>query len=194
MLEKHKSILADGRKIFINSIPGQKLPDKELKELEDYVSARPGSIVVELTERSEIDDDDLTAMKKTYKRIGVETAVDDYGTGYSNVANLLRYTPDYVKIDRALLSGIQDSPQKQHFVRDIIEFSHKNGIKALAEGVETSEELEAVIRLGADLLQGYYLAMPGKDMVQTISSLVSDEIKKYALLKNSTSSENPSAV
>ncbi len=194
VLEKHKSILADGRKIFINSIPGQKLPDKELKELEDYVSARPGSIVVELTERSEIDDDDLTAMKKTYKRIGVETAVDDYGTGYSNVANLLRYTPDYVKIDRALLSGIQDSPQKQHFVRDIIEFSHKNGIKALAEGVETSEELEAVIRLGADLLQGYYLAMPDKDMVQTISSLVSDEIKKYALLKNSTSSENPSAV
>ena len=149
----------------------------------------PGSVVVELTEQSEISDSELDHMKATYERMGIETAVDDYGTGYSNVSNLLRYTPNYVKIDRALLSGIQDSPQKQHFVRDIIEFSHNNGILALAEGVETTEELKTVIMLGADLVQGYYLAMPGKDMVQSISSMVVDEIKKYALLKDSSEKE-----
>ncbi|SCW64516.1 diguanylate cyclase (GGDEF) domain-containing protein [Ruminococcaceae bacterium YRB3002] len=190
VMETHKSILKDGKKVFINSIPGHMLSDNDIKMLEECVSKLPGSIVVELTEQSEISDDELEHMKKTYERIGIETAVDDYGTGYSNVANLLRYTPDYVKIDRALLSGIQDSPQKQHFVRDIIEFSHKNGIKALAEGVETSEELHTVLELGADLLQGYYLAMPGKDMVQTINSLVVDEIRRFSLIKESSGSKN----
>ena len=181
----HKSILSDGRKVFINSIPGHMLTDEDIKSLEEYVYSMPGSIVVELTEQSEITDDELRRMKDTYERIGIETAVDDYGTGYSNVSNLLRYKPDYVKIDRALLSGIQDSRQKQHFVKDIIEFSHDNGIKALAEGVETSEELRTVIELGADLVQGYYLAMPGKDMVQSINSLVTDEIRKLSMLKKS---------
>ena len=190
VMEKHKAILADGKKIFINSIPGHMLTDKDIKMLEDHVNSMPGSVVVELTEQSEISDDDLERMKLTYERIGVETAVDDYGTGYSNVSNLLRYTPDYVKIDRTLLSGIQDSPQKQHFVRDIIEFSHNNGIKALAEGVETSEELKTVMMLGADLIQGYYLAMPGKDMVQSISSLVVDEIKRYAMLRDSSKKDS----
>ena len=186
VMESHKNILSDGKKVFINSIPGYMLTDEDIKQLEDYVTTMPGSIVVELTEQSEISDDELEHMKLTYEKIGIETAVDDYGTGYSNVSNLLRYTPDYVKIDRALLSGIQDSPQKQHFVKDIIEFSHENGILALAEGVETSEELKTVIMLGVDLVQGYYLAMPGKDMVQSISSLVVDEIKKYSMLKDST--------
>ena len=190
LMKAHKAILSDGRKVFINSIPGYMLTGGDIKKLEELVASMPGSVVVELTEQSEITDDELDIMKSTYKRIGIETAVDDYGTGYSNVSNLLRYTPDYVKIDRALLSGIQDSPQKQHFVRDIIEFSHKNGIKALAEGVETSEELKTVIMLGADLIQGYYLAMPGKDLVQSINSLVSDEIKKYAMLRDSAENDD----
>ena len=187
LMEKHKAILSDGKKIFINSIPGYMLSDNDIRILENYVAANPGSIVVELTEHSEISDAELIHMKNTYKRIGIETAVDDYGTGYSNVSNLLRYAPDYVKIDRELISGIQDSPQKQHFVKDIIEFSHNNGIKALAEGVETSDELMTVIKLGADLVQGYYLALPAKEMVQSISSLVFDEMKKIVMLIDSLS-------
>ena len=185
-MKLHKAILADGKKIFINSIPGYLLSDKDMKILEEYVKNRPCSIVVEHTERSEISDDQLERMKSVYSKIGIETAVDDYGTGYSNVSNLLRYAPDYVKIDRALLSGIQDSPQKQHFVRDIIEFAHNNGIKALAEGVETKEELRTVIMLGTDLIQGYYTARPAKEMVQSINARIADEIRKYASIRAST--------
>ena len=70
-------------------------------------------------------------------------------------------------------------------MKDIIEFSHDNGIKALAEGVETSDELRTVLALGVDLVQGYYLAMPAKEMVQSINSLVVDEIKRFAKLKGS---------
>lgn len=183
---KHKAILSDGKKIFINSIPGHMLSDKDIKMLEDLIESMPASVVVELTEQSEISDGELEHLKETYNRMGIETAVDDYGTGYSNVSNLLRYAPDYVKIDRALLSGIQDSPQKQHFVKDVIEFAHSNGIVALAEGVETTEELRTVIMLGVDLLQGYYVAMPAKEMIQSINSQIADEIRQYSKLRDSS--------
>ncbi len=183
-MKKNEGTLRAGKKVFINSIPGFTLRGEDLKLLEDYVGVHPSSIVVELTEHSEVTDDDLKQMKTDYERIGIETAVDDYGTGYSNVANLLRYAPDYVKIDRELLSGIEDSPQKQHFVRDIIEFSHENGIKALAEGIETREELKTVVMLGVDLIQGYYVGMPAAEMVQSVNSLVVDEIHRFSSLKD----------
>ena len=177
--------LSGGKKIFINSIPGYLLKGEDLEALSAHMKSHPNSIVVELTEHAELEEEDLKAMKQTYEQIGIETAVDDYGTGYSNVSNLLRYLPNYVKIDRALLSGIEDSPQKRHFVKEIIEFSHDNGIKALAEGVETSAELKTVITLGADLIQGYYIGMPAPEMVQSINSQVVDEIHRFDALRNS---------
>lgn len=179
-MKKNSGKLSGGKKIFINSIPGYLLNEDDITVLEKYMSDHPDSIVVELTEHSEVSDDSLHRMKKTYEMMGVKTAVDDYGTGYSNVSNLLRYEPDYVKIDKALLSRIEESPQKQHFVRDIIEFSHDNGIKALAEGVETEEELRVVIQLGADLVQGYFTARPEREMIQSIDSRIAESIRRYS--------------
>ena len=179
-MKKNKGKLTGGKKIFINSIPGYLLKEEDIFVLESYVSEHPDSIVVELTEHSEVSDESLRIMKKTYEKMGIKTAVDDYGTGYSNVSNLLRYEPDYVKIDRALLANIEESPQKQHFVRDIIEFSHDNGIKALAEGVETEDELRVVIQLGADLVQGYFTARPQKEMIQSIEAGIADSIRKHS--------------
>ncbi|MBR3532660.1 MAG: EAL domain-containing protein [Clostridiales bacterium] len=179
-MRNNENALSDGKKVFINSIPGCMLNDDDLKMVEEYMTGHPGSVVVELTEHSEMSDDELGRMKQIYERMGIKTAVDDYGTGYSNVSNLLRYLPDYVKIDRALLSGIEVSPQKQHFVREIIEFSHDNGIVALAEGVETEAELNTVIALGADLIQGYYTGRPATDMVQTIDPDVVKKIRDLA--------------
>lgn len=168
------------RKVFINSIPGVKLKAEVFSQVDGMLSANSESVVVELTEEAEIKDQDLEEMKNRYKELGIETAVDDYGTGYSNVSNLLRYMPDYVKIDRSLLSEIQDKPQKQYFVREIIDFCHENGIFALAEGVETTEELRMVIHLGVDLIQGYYTAKPSTEMITEIDEMVQREIKTYA--------------
>lgn len=184
-MSTNEGTLSGGKKIFINSIPGYLLEGEDLETLAGHMEGHPNSIVVELTEHAELEDEDLKNMKKTYEAIGIETAVDDYGTGYSNVSNLLRYLPNYVKIDRTLLSGIEDSPQKRHFVKEIIEFSHDNGIKALAEGVETAAELKTVIMLGADLIQGYYIGMPAPEMVQSINSQVVDEIHRFDALRNS---------
>ena len=133
----------------------------------------------EAEEQTEADDKTLADMKSGYEKMGIETAVDDYGTGYSNIVNLLRYMPNYVKVDRMLLSGIQDNPQKQHFVKDIVIFAHENHFQVLAEGVETSEELETVIKLGVDLIQGYYTARPNPDILGRIDSNIEEEICRY---------------
>ena len=152
---------------------------EDAKLLEDKLKKYSATVVVELTEQAEVPDDELALMKQIYASMGIETAVDDYGTGYSNITNLLRYMPDYVKIDRMLLSEIQESPQKQHFVREIIDFAHDNNIKALAEGIETGDELEMVIRLGIDLIQGYYTARPSEVVLPEIDKVVKDEIIRY---------------
>lgn len=169
----------DNKKVFVNSIPDNRLQGYDADLLTEKLQNYSSTVVVELTEQAEVPDDELTDMKKYYESMGIQTAVDDYGTGYSNVTNLLRYMPDYVKIDRLLLSEIQESPQKQHFVREIIEFAHDNNIMALAEGVETNEELQMIIRLGVDLIQGYYTARPSADILPVIDKTIKDEIVRY---------------
>ncbi|SEP88985.1 EAL domain, c-di-GMP-specific phosphodiesterase class I (or its enzymatically inactive variant) [Lachnospiraceae bacterium NE2001] len=176
IIGKSKENIGDA-KIFINSIPGVKVDD--LEEVTKKLKACHDNVVVELTEESELDDSNLERLKEYFANLDIDVAVDDYGTGYSNISNLLRYMPNYVKIDRSLLSEIQDKPQKQHFVREIIDFCHNNDIMALAEGVETSEELSQVIHLGADLIQGFYTGRPSPEFVGRIDDKIINEIKTY---------------
>ena len=169
----------DQRKIFVNSIPGANLSLEDSKAILEELKKLGGKVVVELTEQAEASDDELNAMKKNFIGMGVETAVDDYGTGYSNIVNLLRYMPNYVKIDRMLLSNIQNNPQKVHFVKDIVAFAKENKFKVLAEGVETKEELETVIRLGVDLIQGYYTSRPKADIIDNIEEEIQTQIIQF---------------
>ncbi len=176
IISEKKDELGDA-KVFINSIPGVRVDDYD--EITRKLTENNDRVVVELTEESELDDANLDRLKEFFASIDVKIAVDDYGTGYSNISNLLRYMPNYVKIDRSLLSEIQNKPQKQHFVREIIDFCHSNNIMALAEGVETTEELRQVIHLGADLIQGFYTGRPNAEFAGRIDDKIINEIKAY---------------
>ncbi len=175
-IDENTDVFGD-RKVFINSFPEAQLDDDDMRCISTLLEKHADTVTVEMTEQSELDDEDYDRLKAIYRELGVEIAIDDYGTGYSNVQNLLRYMPDYVKIDRSLLSDIQSNAKKMHFVREIIDFCHDNGIKALAEGIETSEELQTVIHLGADLIQGYYTARPSAAVADSISYEVRQEIR-----------------
>ena len=166
-----------GRRVFLNSIPKTKVSGDDFRRVGELLMKHSDTVVIEMTEQDEPDETELNAVKERYQNLGIKTAIDDYGTGYSNVKNLLRYMPNYVKIDRSLLSEIQNSPKKRHFVREIIEFCHGNGIVALAEGVETFEELRAVILLGVDLIQGFYTAKPNEDVIDAIQYRIRQEIR-----------------
>ena len=174
-LRKHEF---SGKLVFINSIPEAKVAPEDYRRISQLLLKHADTAVVEMTEQSQIDDENLDRINERYRNMGVRMAIDDYGTGYSNIGNLLRYMPDFVKIDRSLLSEIQSSPKKRHFVREIIQFCHDNNILALAEGIETSEELRTVILLGADLIQGYYTARPAPEIIQSIPEEIKLEIKR----------------
>lgn len=167
-----------GRKVFINSIPKTKVDGDDFRNMGKLLIIHSDTAVVELTEQAELDENELNALKERYMNMDIKVALDDYGTGYSNVQNLLRYTPNYVKIDKSLISDIQNNSKKRHFVREITEFCHENDIMALAEGVETLEELRTVILLGADLIQGFYTARPAAEVIGSISHEIREEIKR----------------
>ena len=186
IFDSSESEFAEGSKVFINSIPGHVLRDDDFADITRKISSHSNRIVVEFTEQTEIREQEMAKIKKRYEDAGLQTAIDDYGTGYSNVANLLAYMPNYVKIDRMLLSEIQNSPQKQHFVKDIISFSHENGILALAEGIETAEEYKTILELGADLVQGYFVARPSGTIIKEIDP----EIKKIITDLNAEVAKN----
>lgn len=168
--------LFEDKKVFINSIPGYQLDDADFQQLRRKYAGLFKQVVVEITEQTELDDSGLETMLQRSADDGFGIAIDDYGTGYSNTSSLLRYLPNCVKIDRLLISNIQEDPKKQHFVKSIIEFGHDNGFHILAEGVETAGELRAVIHMGADLIQGYYTAKPSLEILQEINPEIKNEI------------------
>ena len=177
-IDSESEVFGD-RKVFINSIPKTKLHSEDFRNMSELMMKHSDTVVVELTENAEFNENELKSLQERYRNWDIKIALDDYGTGYSNVQNLLRYNPNYVKIDRALLTDIQISPKKKHFVREIIEFCHDNNIMALAEGVETSEELRTVILLGADLIQGYYTSRPSAEILEAIPYEIRQEITLY---------------
>ena len=182
-IAKHREIFGT-KKVFINSIPGYYLPDEEYEEhLKEYGDLFD-QIVIEITEQTELDDNELERILYRSEKAGFKLAIDDYGSGYSNTSSLLRYVPNCVKIDRLLISNIQEEPKKQHFVKSIIEFSHDNGILVLAEGVETETELKAVIGMGVDLIQGYYTARPSFEILSELPEKLVKEVLHGNLMAN----------
>ena len=166
----------EGRKVFLNSIPGYQLDSMDYAKIKRKYGTLFEDIVVEITEQTEMNDDGFGLIRKRSGKEGFEVAIDDFGSGYSNTSSLLKYLPNYVKIDRLLISNIHDEPKKQHFVKNIIEFAHENGFLALAEGVETAEELRAVIHMDVDLIQGFYTAKPSFEFIDSIDPKVKHEI------------------
>lgn len=158
-----------GRKVFVNSIPGHFMHGREYDDFIQRYAEYLGDMVVEITEGSSVTDDELKMIRKN-DNSKLPIAIDDYGSGHSNIVNLLRYSPQLIKIDRFLISGIQNDTNKQLFFRSTVEFARLNDIKVLAEGVETAEELKCVIELGADLVQGFYTGRPSPELLDEIDA------------------------
>lgn len=166
-----------GRRVFINTIPNHFLSTQEIDELTEKYHDYFDYFVFEVTEQESSSDEEVEALKRLCGENGqAQIAVDDYGTGHSNIVNLLRYSPQIIKIDRFLISGVDSDTNKQMFVKNTIEFAAMNNIKVLAEGVETEEELRTVIGYGVDLIQGYYTGRPAPAPVEQIADEIRDEI------------------
>lgn len=170
----------ENAKIFINSIPGYLMNDEDYARLKEQYGSWFERLVVEITEQREIDDNTLVTINTRRSADGFNLAIDDYGSGCSNTNSLLRYVPRVVKLDRLLITGINRNAKKQFFVNSIISFARENDMLILAEGVETESELKTVIRLGVDMIQGYFTAKPAYEIIDSIP----DNVKKVIVDEN----------
>lgn len=145
--------------LFVNSIASQYLTPDELSEYSArYASILP-RIVIEITEEEVLDPKAL-CIKQTIRGSSGAFALDDYGSGYSNERSLLDLSPNYIKIDLSIIRDIDTDANKRQIVSNTVSYAHQRGMKVVAEGLETADEVRTVLSLGVDLLQGFFLAMP----------------------------------
>jgi diguanylate cyclase (GGDEF)-like protein/PAS domain S-box-containing protein len=116
---------------------------------------------IELTESMVMHDPGkLAAMLVELKKLGIQIAVDDFGTGYSSLSYLKRFPVDRLKVDRSFVQDIATDHDDATIVRTIIALGHNLGLKVVAEGVETEEQVKFLRQNHCDEMQGYYFGMP----------------------------------
>ena len=104
-------------------------------------------------------------MLRNLKRMGVQLAIDDFGLGYSSLSYLKRFPVDLLKIDRSFIAGLGREPngvstKDTEIVKAMIDLTHALGLKVIAEGVETYEQLGQLLSMECNFAQGYYFSEP----------------------------------
>lgn len=165
-----------GARLFLNSIPSQSLSSEEVGEYERRFPGMFSQTVLELIESDEGNNDYTRAKILRGKRTGMMIALDDFGSGYSNESLLLELHPHFVKVDMDVIRGIDLDFDRQTVFRSIAESCHSMGSEVIAEGVETLDQLRMVISLGADYIQGFYIARPA-EVPKPIPHEVCNQIK-----------------
>jgi len=116
---------------------------------------------LEITESVLMDDVEMSALiLGSLKELGINVAVDDFGTGYSSLSYLRRFPVDSLKVDRSFVDGLGSEPEDSAIVAAIVNLAHTLGLEAVAEGVETEQQLVELASLGCDVAQGFYLSEP----------------------------------
>ncbi|WP_417597221.1 GGDEF domain-containing protein [Oceanospirillum sp.] len=161
-------------KLFLNVTPETLLqPDHHkgltLDLLNNY-GLQPDQVVIEITEHSPTHDYELMCCAvRHYQGEGFSIALDDLGAGYSSLRLWSELQPEYVKIDRHFVSGIESDKVKRDFVRSILEIARAVNSQVVAEGIETRQEFETLTDIGVDFFQGYYFARPHPQPIRSVS-------------------------
>jgi PAS domain S-box-containing protein len=134
----------------------------QIKTILLEVGIHPSSINVEIQETIAMADPQRSSLVLSeLKALGVHISIDDFGTGYSSLSRLQGFPVDSLKIDRAFISKIDTDSETSEIVRIIIMLAHNLGLKVVAEGAETAEQVRLLTQLKCELVQGYFFAKPG---------------------------------
>lgn len=171
--------LPDNCRLFVNSISNQILTPEDLAAFEEENRGYLSRLVVELTEEEKPDEEMARRKKAISRRWGAQIALDDYGTGYNGETTLLSLEPDYLKIDMSIVRNIDRDANRQMILRNIVYYARSREIQLIAEGVETRDEMEYLIRSGIHYLQGYYIGLPSP-IPGALKSIVLEEIRRLA--------------
>jgi EAL domain-containing protein (putative c-di-GMP-specific phosphodiesterase class I) len=147
------------------NLSGRQFVDRTLSDLIPGLLAESGMqasmLELEITEGVMMHNPDLAVSTlKFLSELGIRVAVDDFGTGYSSLAYLKRFPINTLKIDRSFIRDLMEDPNDRSIVTTIIAMAHSMGLKVVAEGVETSEQLQFLETRECDIVQGYLLGRP----------------------------------
>ncbi|MFP3907756.1 MAG: EAL domain-containing protein, partial [Acidimicrobiales bacterium] len=130
--------------------------------VESALDRLPARTVIELTEQEAVADPPaLRAQLSRWTSRGTRLALDDVGAGYSGLQQILRLRPEFLKLDRELIDGIDRDRTQQSLVASLVGFAKQAGVSLIAEGVETDGQLRWLREAGVSLGQGYFFAHPG---------------------------------
>ncbi|WP_407311455.1 GGDEF domain-containing protein [Desulfosporosinus sp. SB140] len=161
----YPTVLQNNEFLFLNINP-QILVDPEFasgqtRKMLSEKGVAPSNVVLEITERSAIDNfSTFRDALDHYRSQGYLIALDDLGAGYSSLQSVAELHPDFLKVDRSLISGVHADPTKWALLETFVTFSKRIGCRIIAEGVETEEEMRTVVQLGVDYVQGFFVARP----------------------------------
>lgn len=156
-------------KLFLNLSPQildspSFVPGETLRFIKEY-NLLPQNIVFEITERNAIQD--FANFKKSilhYRDQGFMVAVDDAGAGYSSLQSIAEIKPDFIKIDKSLVSNVDKDMVKKALMETFVSFANKINSRIIAEGIETEDELRTLLSMGVAFGQGFFLARPGNPL------------------------------
>jgi diguanylate cyclase (GGDEF)-like protein/PAS domain S-box-containing protein len=153
-----------GLKVAVN-LSARQFRQKDLvamtRQILDETGMRPADLELEITESALIYDVESAIVTMVQMNdLGVSISLDDFGTGYSSLSYLKRFPIDMLKIDKSFIDEVTTDPGSKVIVKTIIVMAHSLGLKVIAEGVETEEQLAMLREHGCDQIQGYLIARP----------------------------------
>ena len=125
-----------------------------------FYGVSPSRVVIEIVENAVEDERQLIRAVKNYHDHGYKIAIDDYGSGNSNLLRVFELQPEFVKLDGELIRQAEHKPALQRVIRGLVDMFHDSGAQVVVEGIETQPQLDIARNAGADLLQGYHLGRP----------------------------------
>ena len=136
--------------------------------VQDALPRDLGGIVIEITEQElPPDDEALQRILADLRERGAKIALDDAGAGYAGLQHVVRIRPEIIKLDRSLVSGVDEDAERLALIESFAAFSARTGALLCAEGIETDEELAVLVAARVDLGQGYRLGRPGPPWAST---------------------------
>jgi len=137
------------------------LLSQQIKQILESTGVEPTNLELEITESAVLENTPIVnATLKELKALGIHIAIDDFGTGYASLGYLKQLPVDTLKIDRCFVNNITEDAQNAAITTAIIELGHKLDLMVIAEGVETTAELNFLYQRKCDFIQGYLFSRP----------------------------------
>jgi len=154
----------NSRMLSVNvSAKGISLPGfaKKVTDIIDEVGFNANCLEIEITEYSLVDSIDQTLENiNLLRERGVKIALDDFGSGYTSLSEVLKLPVDLIKIDKSLIDNVKEDETNRDFVKTVIYLGHIMKCEVISEGVEDLEQLEIIKKYNCDLVQGYVWGKP----------------------------------